>query len=627
MAKPDNLDSLEAGFRLNGWRVNPPAGDLQRGARFSPRGAPETRHIEPKAMRVLLALAGAAGDFVSKDRLVREAWDGRPVSDDALTGAIHALRSALGDDPRQPVYIETRTNVGYRLLVRPRAPRLRQLARWRGPAAGVAVLALALLTVLGRLPAPPTAPRTVAVLPFQNNTAAAEAEHLSAAMTEALILNLARQTDLRVISRTSAEAWAGHRGPASTIAEALGADLLVEGSVQAADGRLRVVAQLIEPFRDEHLWADHYDRDLGDVLAVQHEVSKAIAQRIGGVLAAPAADPPPIPEGALEPWLAARYQLAGETVESVEAALAGFQALTSRWPGFAPAHLGEAQALLFLVKQRAREARALDAALSAARRFESLHQATADSHRCIGQILLLSQWDFAAAEDRYRAAIALNASDTVARRRLAWLQVAQQRYAEAAGQIREIRLLDPLYYASAEMASLLLYSGQVTAAIAEFERLDASTRITPVVLRTMAMAYLAGGRDADAHRTLVRMLERHGAIDAAEVPAHLDSPPEGVYRLVLQNRPFRSPTLAAGFHALLGDSRAALDQLDAAVRRRDPSVIYLGAMPELARLHGLPRFHALLEQIGVAPEDLHHLAQTRLLSAIPSNPQALPQDF
>ena len=66
------------------------------------------RHVEPKAMRVLLALAYRQGEFVSKNDLIAEVWDGRPVSDDVLTGAVYALRSALSDDPRHPEFIETR---------------------------------------------------------------------------------------------------------------------------------------------------------------------------------------------------------------------------------------------------------------------------------------------------------------------------------------------------------------------------------------------------------------------------------------------------------------------------------------------------------------------------------------
>lgn len=596
MAAIHRIETLERGFRLGRWRVRPHAGTLSTGW---PRR--RVRHVEPKAMQVLLALAANPGRYVTKDALVEQVWDGRPVTDDCLSGAVRALRRAVDDDPRDPRFIETRSNVGYRLIaeVRPGAPAPGR--RLLAAAAFVALAAAALLAFSGRsLHSGPPTTRTIAVLPFLNLSGLAEHDHLSLAMTEAMILDLARRPGLRVISRTSVMPYREREVSAGTIAHALGADLLVEGSVQASDGRLRVNVQLIDPPSDALVWAARFDRRFAEVFALQNEAAAAVAAQIGdGTAAAPAEAAMRLPPAALPRYLQARYLLAQETPADVAAALREFERLAASQPDFGPAHLGRAQALLYLFKARARDAAALEDALAAARRFEALAGASAESHRDIGQLVLLSAWDFDTAERRYRQAIALNPSDTIARRRYAWLLAAQRRYPLAAAEIEQIRLLDPLYYEHPEMAVLRLYAGQIEQAIAEFERIDALAPPDPAVLRFMAMAYQAAGREREARAALLRMLAATAALDQAEQArlAALDS--AGLHRYLLESGPSGSAVVAAGYLSLLGEDAAALDALERAVAERDPTVLYIDARPDLAALRAQPRFQALLAQIGL----------------------------
>ena len=631
------LSGLESGFFMGNQFVRPQAGELSRIRPLLLRhfkGKQNKQHIEPKAMRVLLALATRQGEFVSKNDLINEVWDGRPVTDDVLTHAIHSLRNALSDDPRDPRFIETRSNVGYRLLapVRPVRQKTKHRSGWITVSA-VASLCVLVVGLYYSTRTPQTQrgqPTTIAVLPFLNLSGESEMDFLSDAMTEALILSLALQPGFRVISRSSVMPFAGHKGSAGSIARELGADLLVEGSVQAAGGDIRVVAQLIEPVEDGHLWAGHFDRKLQDVLALQHEVSGAIASRIGNVLTG---NEPVnmdatqrLPESDLHEFLQARYWLAQQDVESGSQSLQVFRSLARKFPDFSPAYLGQAEAGLFLFKAGALDYQALNQALDAAMAFETQAGASAESQRCIGQILLLADWNFGAAESHYQTALALNPSDTIARRRYAWLLVALQRYPDAAEQIQQIRLLDPLYYDNAEMATLLLYSGEVEAAVAEFERIKDATELNLVVLRGMAIAYLAAGEEDKARAALVGILTQIDDWPLAR-PAQLDNlSSDELYHLVIQAQPFRSPIALAGFQNLLGNTSAALDTLELAVRQRDPFALYLGAMPEFASLHGEPRFINLLSQIGVRPENPNHLRKTRLFSANLRNPQAKNHD-
>ncbi len=120
---------------------------------------------------------------------------------------------------------------------------------------------------------------SIAVLPLETFTGRAP-EGFADAMTETLTANLSRVKDLRVISRTSAMQYRSHRKSIPTIAKELDVDFVLEGSIAADGGRVRIIAQLIDAKRDEHLWADSYDRPLSDVLAMQAEVATAIARAV-----------------------------------------------------------------------------------------------------------------------------------------------------------------------------------------------------------------------------------------------------------------------------------------------------------------------------------------------------------
>jgi len=126
-------------------------------------------------------------------------------------------------------------------------------------------------------PAPPV--RTIAVLPLQNLSGDNAQDYLADGMTEALTTDLARMESLQVISRTSAVQYKAAKKSLPVIARELNADAIVEGSVQRFGNRVRVTAQLVRASDDRHLWANTYERDFPDVLALQDEVASAIASK------------------------------------------------------------------------------------------------------------------------------------------------------------------------------------------------------------------------------------------------------------------------------------------------------------------------------------------------------------
>jgi TolB-like protein len=125
---------------------------------------------------------------------------------------------------------------------------------------------------------------SIVVLPIDDYSVPAERDQFTKAFTEVVTASLAESARLTVLSRTSASQLGATRRSVPAIARELGVDLVLEASVTRSADRLRVVAQLIDGRSDEHLWARRYDREKGDVLAVQGEISAAIARDIGAVL-------------------------------------------------------------------------------------------------------------------------------------------------------------------------------------------------------------------------------------------------------------------------------------------------------------------------------------------------------
>jgi TolB-like protein len=131
--------------------------------------------------------------------------------------------------------------------------------------------------------APPSI-RSLAVLPLENLSGEKDQEYFTVGMTEAVISQLAKIASLSVVSRTSVMQYTGARMPMGEIASKLGVDAVIEGSVLRADDVVRITVQLIDARNDRHLWAESYERNLRDVLALQDEVARAIAREIQLVL-------------------------------------------------------------------------------------------------------------------------------------------------------------------------------------------------------------------------------------------------------------------------------------------------------------------------------------------------------
>ncbi|MEA2928591.1 MAG: hypothetical protein QOG38_1019, partial [Hyphomicrobiales bacterium] len=225
-----------------------PRGGLTSGAREV--------HLTPKALALLSYLAERSGDVVGKEELFAAIWPETTVGDAALVTCIQELRKALRDDARKPRYIETLHRRGYRFIgkvVSANSP-----PDDKGPA----------------LPFPDRP--SIAVLPFANMSDDPDQEHFADGISEDLITGLARIRWLFVIARNSSFVYKGRAVDVKDVSRALGVRYVLEGSVRRAGRRLRISAQLIDATTGVHHWAERYDRELGDIFAVQDEITSSV---------------------------------------------------------------------------------------------------------------------------------------------------------------------------------------------------------------------------------------------------------------------------------------------------------------------------------------------------------------
>ena len=234
------------------YRLEPGAG-LMSGAREV--------HLTPKALALLSFIAERPGDVITKEELFAAVWPEVAVGDAALVTCIQELRKALRDDARRPRYIETLHRRGYRFIAKA-ASSARPL-----PVSGEKALPL------------PDRP-SIAVLPFANMSDDPDQDHFADGISEDLITGLSHIRWLFVIARNSSFVYKNRAVDVKEVSRALGVRYVLEGSVRRAGNRLRITAQLVDAISGGHHWAERYDREIGDIFAMQDEITRSVAGAI-----------------------------------------------------------------------------------------------------------------------------------------------------------------------------------------------------------------------------------------------------------------------------------------------------------------------------------------------------------
>jgi adenylate cyclase len=226
--------------------------------------------VEPKVFDLLSYLIVNRSHVVSKDDLVAGVWNGRIVSDAALTTCLNAARTAIGDSGEGQRLIKTLPRKGFRFV-----GAVSEEDRPSGPA----IVSDSHVEASKPALALPDRP-SIAVLPFENMSGDPEQEYFADGMVEEITTALSRFKWLFVIARNSSFTFKGRAVDIKEIGCKLGVRYVLEGSVRKASGKVRIAGQLIDAFTGAHIWAERFERDLSDIFALQDEVTIAVISAI-----------------------------------------------------------------------------------------------------------------------------------------------------------------------------------------------------------------------------------------------------------------------------------------------------------------------------------------------------------
>jgi TolB-like protein/DNA-binding winged helix-turn-helix (wHTH) protein/tetratricopeptide (TPR) repeat protein len=572
--------------------------------------------LAPQPFRLLRYLVNNPGRLVTREEIQTELWGADTFVDfeRGLNFCILQLRTALGDDARRPIYIETVPRRGYRFIAPVSSPEVRPVPaaapvrsrRRSWIAVAIAIGAGALVTwALSQDHANPQTRVMLAVLPLEDLNGTTR-PYFADGLTEEVITELGQldPQHVGVIARTSVMQFRGTKKDIRAIAKQLNVDYVLEGSVRYEANRIRATFQLIRGDDGTHVWAESYDHPSTDVLSLQSQ----LAARVGSALRlrlAPAQTPRAHNAGALDAYLRGRALWSGRSTAEVEASVTHFDRAIALDPGFASAHVALAESWHMLairgrvtpMTARARIGTHVDRALR-------IDPGLASAHAARGTLLLWYDWKFDEAERAFRHALELNASSAAARHDYAWLLIARGRSAEGIREMRFAQELDPLSPRSnIDVAWAYIYTGRYADAIAEARRTLGMDPEFEEAHRCLQHAHELSGDLASA---VAEAKLRAIALDRGEALSGLESlPPSEALRrihelrlqqlLIMREERYVDPYRLAAEAAWLGRTEDALRWLEEARETRSLSLPLAGVDPMLRSLHSDLRFKALLQ--------------------------------
>ena len=578
--------------RFGAYSLDLRAGELRKGG--------SRIRLQEKPLRVLALLTERPGELVTREELKRRLWPEDTFVDfeTGLNTAVSKLRDALSDSADKPRYIETIPRRGYRLIIPVERAAAGEEARAANPP-GISLAAPAIEISLDRdpadraaqqgdvardtaelqaisrrreafafglvlivvatavsfalrysrpRPAPPPGRAMLAVLPFDNLTGDPGEDYVTDGFTEEMITQLGElnHQQMGVIARTSAMSYKHSSKSIRQIAQELGVNYVLEGSIRKAGDGLRITAQLIRADDQTHLWAHEYDRRLGDLARLQGEVAQDIAHEIQIQLTpqeqmALSGAGTPVPE-AYRSYLLGRYQLNKRSPDGMQAAIGSFNEAIEEDPDYAQAYSGLADTYNQLIYYGYLPgADGIPKARAAARKAVQLDDTLAEGHASLGYVDFMWDFNWGDAEKQFQRAIELDDSYAPAHHWYALCLAALGRRDASLAQIRQAQQLDPLSLIVTTAAAYISYfaadypgaqrlsenvlqrdpdfmvahtvrglaleqEGQPDAAIAEFQKAMALSGGRPAVyLDYLGHAYATSGKHEQAESLLAEL--------------------------------------------------------------------------------------------------------------------------
>ncbi len=546
--------------------------------------------LPEQAFQILAMLLERPGEVVGREELQRRLWPGQTSFDfdHGLNKAINRLRDVLSDSAKTPRFIETIAKRGYRLIV--------PLGTAESSSAGVS-------HVGSRV--------RLAILPFENLNGDPEQDFFSDGLTEEMISELGRLNPSRlgVIARTSSMQYKRTAKRIDEIGRDLEVEYILEGSVRRADNRARITAQLIQVRDQTHLWAESYNRELSDLLQVQHEVAQRVAATLAlELLPKESTHGRLISPEAYEAYLRGRFFWNRGTDRDAKTAIEWFEKAAQEYPNYALAYSGIADCYGRLAWYGALPPReASPRAKSAATRALEIDDLLGEAHASMALVRFWYEWNWPEAEHEFRRAIELRPNYAPAHNWYAAYLNAMQRFHEAAAEQKIAQELDPLSLTIAmNAADPYYFTRQYSSAIQNLEGvLQREPNFYPAHYN-LGKAYALAGRYQEAiaaFETAVRLSGVPGANTAlayAYARAGQRAEAQAIRKQVEElaaTRYIPAPQLVLSSLGLDEKSKA-LTQLEKGFEERSYLMIYLKADPIYDALGSEPRFINLLEQMN-----------------------------
>jgi TolB-like protein/DNA-binding winged helix-turn-helix (wHTH) protein len=625
------MERASHGIRL--LRFGPYEFDLKQGEL---RRSGVTLSLQGQPLQILQLLLLSPKQLVSREQFRQALWpNGTFVDfDDGLNTGMRRLRQVLGDDADQPRFIETLPRRGYRFLVDVDAvpdtnkdavaaginqtavplivKRRRNLPILVAVGISLAVVAGVGRTLLNHRSAAAPTSRSIAVLPLVNVSQHPDQEYFADGMTDELITDLAKIRSLRVISHSSVWQYSGSRKALPQIARELGVDLVVTGSVLRSGDRVRVRAQLLDARADRHIWADSYEGDLHDVIAVQNEIALEIAGQIRIQLtpeeqANLAVAAPRVPE-AYEYYFRSRYFINNRrSVDGLRKSVEYSHRAILADPNYSLAYAGLAHSLISLSFNNGMSPKeAMPQAEAAAKQALQLDPSLSQAHVALGWIRTAYDWDWEGAERETQRALDLDPNNPDAHRVRAHYLQAIGRTSEAIEEERRSLELDPFsVWENRNLGRALLFERRYDEAIAQFQKAAEMDPHSAVIFKWIAWSYEQKGMEREAVRFDLRDQVNSGLSpeNAKILEEGLStSGPKHYWEELLQVK-LRIPETEvfelARINAHLGRKEKAFAWLKVACQQRVAWMTWVKVDPTLDPLRADPQFADVLRCVNM----------------------------
>jgi serine/threonine protein kinase/Flp pilus assembly protein TadD len=456
--------------------------------------------------------------------------------------------------------------------------------------------------------------KSIAVLPFHNDSSDPNADYISDGISESIIFNLSQLTNLKVIPRSSVFRYKNSAADPQTVARELGVRAVLTGTIRHQGNNLLISAELVDTKENRLLWGQQYNQKVADTLAVQQEISKSISEKLRLNLTGEERrllTKSYTENGeAYQEYLKGQFWLNKRSAEGFQKAIEHFNVAIEKDPGYALAYAGLSDSYALLGTYALLEPKeGFPRAKAAAMKALALDSQLAEAHTSLGNLLTSYEWDFAAAEKEFKRTIELNPNYPTAHQWYAEYLQAMGRYDEALAEIQRAQELDPLSPIIRAVAGRIYYCAR---------RYDEAIE---QLKKTLQMEPQFGPAYAFICEAYAKKGMAEEAIQAAREPVKF-APKTSVYLTLLgciyatfgkrqeaeavivdlkelAKQQYVQPSYIAMLYCGLGDKDQAFEWLDKAYTDRDDRLIFVITDPLLDKLRSEERFQQLVRRIGL----------------------------